>query len=119
MIGSRSVAMFRAYEAEIRRLRTQLQYEQTQHAIDVKAAEELLRRQTNIQFYHRGGDTFEVCVQFDARFLGGAQRNEMQFVGDFVGHLVEAEIATCRFMQSARDNHRREINERILRGRGG
>lgn len=85
-----------------------------------KVADEISRRAClvidrchDIQFDRQHADQYVVQVAFDVRMLGGFRMHkDLDFIAEHIGHQVEAEIASSRFIQSARGLEQERLDHR-------
>lgn len=73
-----------------------------------KAVNAILDRCSSIEFKRESGPQYAIILRFDPSMVmaGACSSRELRIVAELMGRRVEAEIATARFVQSARDLER-------------
>ena len=75
---------------------------------------ELIAKATHVDFFRVPGnrETYRCQVDFSGRFMGLLHsRSEQEFVADDVAEQIRREIITSKFINTANDNRRRELDE--------
>lgn len=95
-----------------RELALKARYEQRERDLEQRLkgpVDEIVRRFSRVEFdrFQGGGERYAMRLDFDARLMGGySRREDMELLAERIAYQVEREIASCRFMQSARDLER-------------
>jgi len=75
-------------------------------------ADEIIKQLHTIHFEQRGKEYYAVVVKFDTRMMKHElDRAALDFIAGRVGRMVSNEIASCRFVLSANDTIRRELDD--------
>lgn len=76
-----------------------------------KKVDEIIKRCSCIEFRHEQGDQYAIMIRFEPRLMmgGACTSDELRFIAQRVACQVEREIATARFIQSARDLERQRF----------
>jgi hypothetical protein len=84
---------------------------------------ELIAKATHVDFFRVPGnrETYRCQVDFDGRFMGLLHsRPEQEFVADDVAEQIRREIINSKFINTANNNRRRELDEEMgLRSQRG
>ncbi len=77
---------------------------------------ELIAKATHVDFFRVPGnrETYRCQVDFDGQFMGLLHsRSEQEFVADDVAERIRREIITSKFINTANNNRRRELDEEM------
>ena len=83
-----------------------------------KQIKELIEKATPIDFFRVPStrETYRFQVDFDGQFMGLLHsRSEQEFVADDVAERIRREIVTSKFINTANNNRRRELDEEMKR----
>lgn len=81
-----------------------------------KTIKELIEKTTPIDFFRVPStrETYRCQVDFDGQFMGFLHsRTEQEFVADDVAERIRREIITSKFINTANNNRRRELDEEM------
>ncbi len=79
-------------------------------------ASAVIERCSSIQFRRQQHDRFSILLQFSPRLMafGGTYQEELRFIAQDVAYRVEREIATAKFIHSAREQERLDYEQRMV-----
>jgi len=81
-----------------------------------KTIRELMEKATPVEFFRVPStrETYRCQVDFDGQFMGLLHsRTEQEFVADDVAERIRREIITSKFINTANNNRRRELDEEM------
>lgn len=81
-----------------------------------KQVKELIEKATPVDFFRVPStrETYRCQVDFDGQFMGLLHsRTEQEFIADDVAERIRREIITSKFINTANNNRRREIDEEM------
>lgn len=81
-----------------------------------KTIKELIEKATPVDFFRVPStcETYRCQVDFDGQFMGLLHsRTEREFVADDVAERIRREIITSKFINTANNNQRRELDEEM------
>lgn len=97
---------------------SKLNAELFQNAKNAALVRELIQKATPVDFFRVPStrETYRCQVDFDGQFMGLLHsRTEQEFVADDVAERIRREIITSKFINTANNNRRRELDEEMRR----
>lgn len=108
----------RLIDAEKQRHEWQVKYLSDQHKKQLeetkRAVAEIVERGSRVDFDrdHKSGH-YQVTVRFDPNMMGGLNRYATDMIAEYVARDVHREIASCRFIESAKQREREREEYRL------
>lgn len=95
---------------------SKLNAELFQNAKNAALVRELIQKTTPVDFFRVPStrETYRCQVDFDGQFMGLLHsRTEQEFVADDVAERIRREIISSKFINTANNNRRRELDEEM------